>query len=164
YNFLHRSPLAEVFEADFLASVDVTAPLQLQREVYERASSRSPVNRMMHLDLKITLADNDLRKVTRAAALASVEVRYPLLDDAIVAFSGEVPPELKVRGLTLRYFFKHALREFLPRETIAKSKHGFGLPFGLWLRTHAGLAGLPRHKLHAFRERRIGTPASMGHT
>ena len=65
YNFLHRSPLAEVFEPDFLAAVDVDEPLAMLRDVYQRTTSTSPVNRMMHLDLKITLADNDLRKVSR---------------------------------------------------------------------------------------------------
>jgi asparagine synthase (glutamine-hydrolysing) len=147
-----------VFEPAFLAAVDVAAPLRLAREVYARAMSRSPVNRMMHLDLKITLADNDLRKVSRAAELAGVEARYPLLDDALVAFSGDVPPDLKVRGLKLRYFFKHALRGFLPRETLVKTKHGFGLPFGLWLGADARLAALARESLGAFATRGIVRP------
>ena len=32
------------------------------REAYQRTDSASSLNRMMHLDLKLTLADNDLRK------------------------------------------------------------------------------------------------------
>ena len=39
-----------------------------------------------------------------------------------------LPPEYKLKGLTLRWFFKEALRGFLPDEIIAKKKHGFGLP------------------------------------
>jgi len=87
YNFLHRSPLSEIFEPEFLASVDSHQPAAMLREVYERTASASSVNRMMHLDLKFTLADNDLRKVSRMCEVAGVEVRYPLLDDALVESS-----------------------------------------------------------------------------
>ena len=158
YNFLHRSQLADIFEPGFLAEVDPGRPLALQREVYRRTASDSPVNRMMHLDLEFTLADNDLRKVTRMCELAGVEVRYPLLDDALVEFSGELPPYLKVKSLRLRYFFKQALREFLPPETLNKTKHGFGMPFGLWLRDHKPLADLVHESLAAFARRGILKP------
>lgn len=155
YNFLQRTPLEEIFEPGFLADVDPIHPLKLQRDVYQRTASASPVNRMMHLDLEFTLADNDLRKVSRMCELAGLEARYPLLDDALVAFSGELPPKLKVKGLKLRYFFKQALKEFLPSETIAKTKHGFGMPFGLWLKDHKPLADLVQSSLNAFGRRGI---------
>ncbi len=158
YNFLHRSRLADIFEPEFLADVDPGQPMALQRDVYRRTASDSPVNRMMHLDLEFTLADNDLRKVTRMCELAGVEVRYPLLDDTLVEFSGELPPSLKVKGLRLRYFFKQALRDFLPPETLKKTKHGFGMPFGLWLRDHKPLAGLVHESLDAFARRGILKP------
>lgn len=161
YNFLHRSPLTEVFERDFLAAVDVTEPLGMARDVYARTTSASPVNRMMHLDLKLTLADNDLRKVSRMCEVAGLEARYPLLDDELVEFSGRIPASLKVKRLQLRYFFKHALRDVLPRETIAKTKHGFGMPFGLWLRSHAPLAEVVHGSLDAFQRRGILRPAYL---
>jgi asparagine synthase (glutamine-hydrolysing) len=159
YNFLNRSPLAEIFEPDFLAAVDPDAPLTMLREVYQRTHSTSPVNRMMHLDLKITLADNDLRKVSRMCDMAGIEVRYPMLDDELVELSGEIPPALKVKGLRLRYFFKHALHDVLAPETIAKTKHGFGMPFGPWLKSHPPLAELVNGSLDAFRRRGILRPA-----
>ncbi len=161
YNFLNRSPLAEVFEPEFLAAVDVDEPLAMLREVYHRTASSAPLNRMMHLDLKVTLADNDLRKVSRMCDVAGIEVRYPLLDDALVEFSGEIPASLKVKGLKLRYFFKHALKDVLPAQTLAKTKHGFGMPFGLWLRSHAPLADLVHGSLDAFQRRGIIRPSYL---
>jgi asparagine synthase (glutamine-hydrolysing) len=155
YNFLRRSPLGEIFSDDFLAAVDPGEPLASHREVYERTASASPVNRMMHLDLQFTLADNDLRKVTRMCELARIEARYPLIDDALVEFSGEIPASLKVKGQKLRFFFKEALRNFLPPQTLSKSKHGFGMPFGLWLKDHAPLSELVHENLHAFGRRGI---------
>jgi asparagine synthase (glutamine-hydrolysing) len=159
YNFLHLHPLAEIFTADFLQHIDEGVPLALVREPYERADARSSVNRMMHLDLKQTLADNDLRKVNRMCALAGVEVRYPMLDEAVLDFSAQLPPEWKVKGLRLRYFFKEALRDFLPPETLRKSKQGFGLPFGIWMERHKPLQELAYDSLNAFRSRGYVQPA-----
>lgn len=153
YNFLVRSNLADVLEPGFLALVRPDRPFDLMREVYGRTASASIVNRMMHLDLKFTLADNDLRKVNMASRLAGIDARYPMLDDEMVALSSEIPPSGKVRGVRLRPFFKDALRDFLPPEIIAKEKHGFGLPFGLWLREHRPLYELAGDSLSTFRRR-----------
>ena len=74
-------------------------------------------------------------------------------------FPARFHPSLKVKGLKLRYFFKQALKDFLPAKTIAKTKHGFGLPFGLWLRDHKPLADLAHDSLTAFERRRIVKPS-----
>ena len=159
YNFLSRSPLDEIFEPTFLCMIDPMHPVALMREVYERTSSASSIKRMMHLDLKFTLADNDLRKVSRMCEAAGIDVRYPLIDDAIVEFSGRIPASLNLRGLKLRYFFKQALTDLLPAETLAKSKHGFGVPFGVWLREYKPLTQLVQESLDAFCRRGIMKPS-----
>jgi len=132
----------QVLEADFLATLDRDEPRRLEREVYERAEGEALVNRMLAYDWKFTLADNDLPKVLGAAGLADLSVGFPFLDDAVVDLSLRVPPEWKVRGFTLRWFFKQALRGFLPAAILDKKKHGFGLPFGPWLVSHARLREL----------------------
>jgi asparagine synthase (glutamine-hydrolysing) len=113
---------------------------------------------MLGIDLRFTLADNDLPKVTRMCELAGVDVVFPLLDTPVVAFSAALPPRLKLKGTTLRYFFKEALRDFLPAETIGKEKHGFGLPVGPWLIEHQGLRDLARTSLDALHGRSIVRP------
>ena len=161
YNFLHRSPLAEIFQPDFIHAVDTASPGRALSETYERATSDHFVNRMMHLELKFTLADNDLRKVCTMTEAAGVEVRYPLLDDRIVAFANHLPVDYKVRGQRLRWFFKEALRDLLPEKIINKSKHGFGLPFGVWSTTHAPLAALVRDRLSDLGKRGWVKPAYL---
>jgi asparagine synthase (glutamine-hydrolysing) len=113
---------------------------------------------MLHLDLKNTLADNDLRKVNRMCEMAGTAVGYPLLDDEMVEFSGRVPTDLKIKGANLRYFFKDSLKDFLPPEIIKKSKHGFGLPFGLWLKQHGALRELVGDSLQSLRRRQCLNP------
>jgi asparagine synthase (glutamine-hydrolysing) len=125
------------------------------RDTYERAPSNSLLNRMLYLDWKLTLADNDLRKVNRMCELADIKVRYPLLDHDIVELSTRVPPSSKLKGLKLRYFYKNALKEFLPSEVINKSKHGFGLPFGEWLKTSPKLQELIYSSLHRLKLRKV---------
>jgi len=159
YNFLYQAQLAEVFEPEFLRQIDPQQPIEMLREVYARTASGSPINRMMHLDLKRTLADNDLRKVNRMCELAGMQVNYPLLDERLAEFSARLAPDMKVRGSQLRYFFKEALRDFLPAEIISKKKHGFGLPFGLWLASHPPLRQMAVDSLHRLRQRGYIKPA-----
>jgi asparagine synthase (glutamine-hydrolysing) len=110
---------------------------------------------MLALDMQLTLADSDLPKVRGACAMAGVEVAFPLLDDDLLAFAAHLPARMKVRGAHLRWFFKQALREFLPREVVAKPKHGFGLPFGVWLAREPLLQELARDSLDALARRGI---------
>ncbi len=158
YNLLVRIGVAEVLTPEFLATVDQEAPLRAQRAVYSAGNAATLVNRMLAYDWKYTLADNDLPKVIAATALAGVDVGFPLLDDRLVDFSLRLPPSFKLRGLTLRWFFKDALRGFLPDATIAKRKHGFGLPFGVWTTRHSSLQELALGSLELLRDRGVVRP------
>jgi asparagine synthase (glutamine-hydrolysing) len=147
YNLLDRLGAERVFPPEVLREVDTSRPVALLEETYHGAEAASVVNRMLAVDMRFTLADSDLPKVNAACALAGVEVRYPLLDDRVIEFAGRLRSDLKVRGQQLRYFFKQALRDVLPPEILAKRKHGFGLPFGVWLQADAGLRAVARESL-----------------
>jgi asparagine synthase (glutamine-hydrolysing) len=142
YNFLHRYAAQDIFSAEFLQAVDSAYPLALLREIYAAPVGASALNRMLYLDWHRTLHDNDLAKVNRMCQLAGIDVVYPLLDDGVVAFSCQLPSRLKLKGRRLRWFYKQAMRNFLPREIIRKTKHGFGMPFGIWMRSHRPLQEL----------------------
>jgi len=94
-------------------------------------------------------------KVRDTAALAGVQVGFPLLDQELLEFSLRLPPDYKLRGLRLRWFFKEALRGFLPDEIIAKKKHGFGLPFGVWMMRHPPLHALAADSVRSIAARGI---------
>lgn len=158
YNLLERLGAANVLEAAFLASVDTAAPLHLLSQTYWNSNATTMLNRMLALDLKFTLADNDLPKVSKTCELAGIDVSYPLLDEELVAFAARLPVRLKLKGTRLRYFFKEALRDFLPPEIIAKKKHGFGMPFGHWVQTHEPLRELVGDTLNDLKRRAIVRP------
>jgi len=155
YNHLERLGPGTVLEPDFLETVDTEEPLQVQIETYEGARAESMVNRMLAMSLRFTLADNDLPKVSRMCELGGVRVAYPLLSDELVEFTCRLPAHLKVKGLKLRWFYKHALRDFLPDKILNKRKHGFGMPFGLWMREHPRLREIAMESLEDLRERKI---------
>ncbi len=153
YNLLLQHGPDSVFTAEFLETVDTKYPELLLDQTYRRTHAKSLTNRMLAYDWKITLADNDLPKVVKACELAQIDVAFPLISDEILAFSLQLKPDYKVKGTKLRYFFKEALRDFLPNEIITKQKHGFGLPFGIWLQEHAQLKALAADSLSDLKSR-----------
>ena len=163
YNFLHRTPLEQIFSADFLRVITPELADTALIEVYQRTASDHYINRMMHLDMKFTLADNDLRKVGTMTEAAGIEARFPLLDDRIIAFANSLPVDYKVRGQQLRWFFKQALTDLLPDKIIHKAKHGFGLPFGIWSNEYQPLGNLVGASLEDFKRRGWIQPAYLDH-
>jgi len=155
YNLLDHYGREAVFTPEFLSAINLNYPASLLDETYHQNGARSLINKMLAFDRKFTLADNDLPKVAKGCELAGIQAVFPLISDEVVAFSLRLEPQLKLKGTKLRYFFKEALRGFLPDEIIAKQKHGFGLPFGVWLRHHKPLQALAADSLSDLRARNI---------
>jgi len=147
HNLVMRVGRERIFTPELLREVDAQRPLAQQRATYASAPAADIIDRMLFYDWKYTLADTDLPKVRGAVALAGITVGYPLLAMPIVTEALGLPPGYKVRGTRLRWFFKHALRGFLPPATLRKKKHGFGMPFGIWATRHAGLSHLASDSL-----------------
>lgn len=158
YNFLHRHAAEEIFVPELLAEIDRELPLALLRDVYHRPAPASDLNQMLYMDWQFTLADNDLRKVSHMCAVAGVNVTYPMLDDVLVEFSCKVPSQWKIKDGDLRHFFKRALTGWLPDTTINKTKQGFGLPFGVWMRSYAPLREMAYDNLQKLKSRGIVRP------
>lgn len=159
YNFLNRFAPEQMFCAEFLLSVDPTLPAKAKQQRYAQCQASHPVEKMMYLDWKFTLADNDLVKVSTMCRKAGVAVRYPLFEKEIVDFSCTVPADLKLPGNQLRNFYKNSFKGFLADETLLKPKHGFGLPFGVWMKQESALQQLTQQCLTALKQRHIIQPA-----
>jgi asparagine synthase (glutamine-hydrolysing) len=153
YNFLNQFGARRIVSDELWNAVDSGEPSRLERDLYEHPRSAGRLNRMLYLDWHHTLADNDLRKVNRMCQLAGIEVEYPMLDDRLVEFSTRVSSTRKMRGNRLRDFYKGAVSGLLPEQIINKPKHGFGLPFGVWLAEHPGLQELAAENLLRMKRR-----------
>jgi asparagine synthase (glutamine-hydrolysing) len=133
YNFFLSTNPEEVFELGFLAETHPDTWMEIADGHFHSARATSELNRLLYLDVKLTLADNDIRKVTGTAELCGVRVRYPLLDYRLAELSARIPSELKLNGFQKRFVFKKAMQNVLPREVLYKKKHGFGVPLARWL-------------------------------
>ena len=155
YNLIMRLGADAVLTPQLLAQVDTSVPLQLQRSVWQGAPACGDLNRELVFDWRFTLAESDLPKVLGATGFAGIDVGFPMLDDQLLAFSQKLPPDYKLKGLQLRWFFKEALRGFLPDEIITKKKQGFGLPFGVWANNHPTLKALATESLRGLADRGV---------
>jgi asparagine synthase (glutamine-hydrolysing) len=145
YNFFSLVAMTELFEPALLQAVgrgyDPYAPINAY---YRQAPAHDELDRQLYIDLKLAISDNDLIKVTRMSEAAHVAVRFPLLDHILAEFAARIPAHVKMRGRQLRSFFKNAYADMLPLATRTKTKHGFGLPIPVWLRTDADLHEMMR--------------------
>lgn len=155
YNLLESFGVKNVFEDEFLSCIDIDQPQKMQNNYYDNAIADGLLNKMLALDLKYAIADNDLPKVTQMCATAGVHVVFPFLNYNIIDFSTRLPAAYKVKRTKLRYFFKEALKGFLPDEIITKPKHGFGQPFGVWINQHPNLKELVYDSLNNLKKRNI---------
>ncbi len=153
--FLNTRP-EEVFEGDFLAQAPPESWMALAEAHFRTPRTTSELNRQLYLDVKVILADNDLRKVLGTAELVGVRARFPLLDQPLAELSGRIPPALKLKGFEKRYIFKRAMEGILPPEVLHKKKHGFGVPVGQWLLQDAQLHALVKEVLCDPRTRQRG--------
>ena len=138
----------EIFSERFMAHVDRENPLHLLRTIVEESEGRDLLETLLQVDWRLTLTDNDLRKVHYACKAANVTAVYPMLDPAFVALSRRIPSSEKLKPTRLRAIFKDAFSDFLPERIINKPKHGFGLPFGEWLRSDPGLRAMCDEQLN----------------
>jgi asparagine synthase (glutamine-hydrolysing) len=147
YQLYFRDHAHEYLTDEFRECIDREFALEVPRQHYLRAGSIAALNRLLYVDLKLAVADNDLFKVNRTADIHGIQVRYPYLDPLVARISGKIPAKLKVKGWSKRYIFRKAFENFLPEAILRKKKHGFGLPTGEWLRHNPGFRDLARSLL-----------------
>ena len=116
YNLLAETDPSRAFIPDFLSEVDPECFISLAKSHFNRIAPAHVTDRLLYIDMKFTITDNDLRKVTQMVEAAGLKVRYPLLDRDLVDFTATVPPTLKVKFRRNRYIFKLAMEGFLPDE------------------------------------------------
>ncbi len=92
------------------------------------------LDRLLALNLRTYLVDDLLVKADRMSMAHGLEVRSPFLDAELAAYAVQLPPRLKLRGMSLKRVLKRAMRDELPAEILRRKKRGFGVPLDRWFR------------------------------
>jgi len=92
----------------------------------ERFGRWAPLNQSLYVGYKVMLAGLLLHgKGDRVAMNSSVEGRYPLLDDDVIAFCASIAPEYKLKGLTDKWLLRQVAARTLPKKIANRPKTMF---------------------------------------
>jgi asparagine synthase (glutamine-hydrolysing) len=93
---------------------------------------------MLAMDCLNQLPEKYLMKADKGTMANSIEERLPLLDRFLIDFAFTIPPELKIKGNSVKYILKQSVKDFLPKEIVNRPKVGFGTPVGDWMENELG--------------------------
>ncbi|MGO9063816.1 MAG: asparagine synthase (glutamine-hydrolyzing) [Myxococcaceae bacterium] len=92
------------------------------------------VEEALHFYLSRYLLDDILVKADRASMAASLEVRAPFLDTAVVEFAARLPFPQKLSFRKTKVVLKAAFQGLVPKKILERRKKGFGIPVARWIR------------------------------
>jgi asparagine synthase (glutamine-hydrolysing) len=108
--------------------------------VYAGALSRfnepgrgSVLDRLLYADIGTYLVEL-LMKQDQMSMSASIESRVPFLDHHLVEFAATLPPDRKLAGFNTKRILREAVADVVPASVLTRSKMGFPVPFGNWMR------------------------------
>lgn len=164
YSFIEQSGYENIFSQRFLRSIDSEHPIIHIQRLFDSAPYEDHLKRMLYVDWRITLADNDLRKVRLACDIAGADVRFPMLDSKVVTVSEKMLGSAMMPRGVLRGFYKQAFKDLLPDAILTKPKHGFGVPVGRWMQSSREFRDFVDAKLESLAERDIVNPGFLAET
>jgi asparagine synthase (glutamine-hydrolysing) len=132
-SYYRPEQLTRLMSADMRNALGSRDPFEHHHTYFERVADEHWLNQLLYVDMKAFLPCLNLAYTDKMSMAASTEVRVPFLDDELVALSGRVPPDLKLRRLRRKYIFKRSMEGVLPKKVIWRSKAGFGAPIRSWL-------------------------------
>ncbi|WP_169977095.1 asparagine synthase (glutamine-hydrolyzing) [Tautonia rosea] len=115
YDMLGQSR-ARVYSESMWSSIDgYSAYGEDMGITHDRFEHWHPLHQSLYLGYKVMLPGLLLAgKGDRVAMNASVETRYPLLDEDVTAFCAALAPEYKLRGKTDKWLLRQVARRVLP--------------------------------------------------
>jgi asparagine synthase (glutamine-hydrolysing) len=100
----------------------------------ELSSVNYALNKMLAIDYRTFLVDNNLTKVDRATMSVSLEGREPLLDHRIIEFAAQLPSQYKFEKKKRKIILKNIVHKYVPEPIMNRPKMGFIIPIMGWFR------------------------------
>jgi asparagine synthase (glutamine-hydrolysing) len=131
-------PWCSFFSQEMLSQLLIQpVPVRVQRsfdDSWNKTEGCALLHRVLHVNFTNYLPDDLLVKMDRMSMAHALETRSPLLDTALIEYVASLPADLKIRRGRLKYVFKQAFSDLLPKEILTRGKQGFGVPLGTWFR------------------------------
>jgi asparagine synthase (glutamine-hydrolysing) len=103
-----------------------------KEKMWEKSNS---ISQFRAIDKHLSLEGDMLVKVDRTSMLASLECRAPFLNKELWDLTNQLPDSYLINGWDKKHILKEAFKEYFPNGFLNKSKKGFGVPVGDWLRS-----------------------------
>jgi asparagine synthase (glutamine-hydrolysing) len=100
-----------------------------------KISAPKSVHEYREIDRCISLEGDMLVKVDRTSMLNSLECRAPFLNKNLWEFANSLPEDYLLKGYSKKHILKEAFKHEFPEGFLDKSKKGFVVPVGDWLRS-----------------------------
>lgn len=106
------------------------------KESKERTNQSAPktLTDFRMVDKNVSLEGDMLVKVDRTSMLTSLECRAPFLNKEVWNLTNSLPENYLMKGWNKKYILKEAFADKFEPDFLNKSKQGFGVPVGDWLR------------------------------
>jgi len=88
-----------------------------------------------NIDKNLSLEGDMLVKIDRTSMLSSIECRAPFLNKELWNFTNQLPDSYLMKGWSKKHLLKESFKQYFPDGFLNKSKQGFGVPVGDWLRS-----------------------------
>jgi asparagine synthase (glutamine-hydrolysing) len=122
-----RKSLSHYLQPSVLQEANPASTLSLWRDLARSFGGRMDSAALMRADLWTYLSENCLVKTDRAGMAHGLEVRVPLLGNAVVDFALRQPAHTHLQPEP-KALLRALAREKLPAEVWQRPKHGFSVP------------------------------------
>lgn len=120
---------ARFFSEDLRGRIKRPVMSVLEGVLPENFEKWEPLARAQSLEIKVFLSQYLLSSQGDRMGMAhSIEGRFPFLDHRVVSYCNQLPPRLKLRGLTEKHLLKRLGRRWLPAEIWQRPKRPYRAP------------------------------------
>jgi asparagine synthase (glutamine-hydrolysing) len=98
------------------------------------SNENETLNKLLAIDYKTFLMDNNLVKIDRAAMSVGLEGREPFLDQRVIEFISRLPANFKVRNRTTKALLKSVVHKYVPETLMNRPKMPFIAPLTIWFK------------------------------
>ncbi len=128
--------LNELYSGSFMKeqSYSWSDSLGFLKTFFDNHNGLDSLDMLLNTDTHMYLVGDLLVKMDIATMANSLEARSPFLDHKLMEFVARLPSGYKIKNLTKKYILKKAIKGLVPEENINRTKMGFGVPIGEWLR------------------------------